>query len=343
MIPKAYRAAVLTAPGTIEIQERPTPTLSAGEALVRVRYAGICGTDLALFSGDYPTPLPLVPGHEFSGEVAAVGEGADPELVGRPVTGEINITCRSRGAGHLCPACSRGIPSHCRTRSVLGIVGRDGAFAEYLVLPACNLHMLPATLPLRHGAFVEPLAAVIQTFELTDLAPGDTVVVMGAGRLGVLICKVAALKGAQVAAVSRSPYKLQLARKFGARVILEPDGGLRERVLAMTDGLGADVVVECTGDPKGIESAMGLVRPRGTVCLKSTPGDQTPPFPLTSAVVDEIRVQGSRCGPFGKAIRLMLRHGLPMEELISAEYELEEIQAAIEAACTKFRVLVRCS
>ncbi len=342
MIPQTYRAAVLTAPGRIEIEERPTPMPGPGEALVRVRFAGICGTDLALFSGDYPTPLPLVPGHEFSGEVAAVGEGVDQDLVGAQITGEINITCVSRGESRLCAACSRDLPNHCQTRTVLGIVGCDGALAEYLVLPVRNLHLLPRGLPLHHGTFVEPLAAAIQTFELTPISPGDAVVVMGAGRLGVLVCKVAALKGARVAAVSHSPYKLQLARKFGAQALIEAGENVREQVLALTNGLGADAVVECTGAPDGIRQALGLVRPRGTVCLKSTPGDLMPQFPLTPTVVNEVGIQSSRCGPFGKAIRLMARHGLPMDTLVSARFPLKDVQAAMEAARTKFKVIIQC-
>lgn len=342
MIPPTYLAAVLSSPGTIGLEERPTRSPGSGEALVRVRFAGICGTDLALLSGDYTTPLPIIPGHEFAGEVAQVGDGVDPQMVGSRVTGEINVTCLSRGDRQVCPACARGIPSHCSKRTVLGISSLDGAFAEYLTLPARNLHVLPRELPLHHGVFVEPLAAAIQTFELTQITPGDVVVVLGAGRLGVLICKVAALKGARVVAVAHSAYKLQLARKFGAHLLLEADADLRQQVLSLTEGLGADVVVECTGSSESMEQAMDLVRARGTVCLKSTPGDEMPRFPLTSAVVNEVRIECSRCGPFGKAIRLMLRHGLPIDALISARFALNDVRTAITAARTKFRVVIEC-
>ncbi len=342
MTPQTCRAAVLRSPERIEIEERPIPGPGPGEALIRVRYAGICGTDLALFSGDYATQLPLVPGHEFAGEIAAVGEGVDAQLVGSHVTGEINVTCLSVGDEEPCQACLRGMPNHCSRRTVVGISGRDGAFQEYLLLPARNLHVLPAELPLHHGVLVEPLAAAIQTFELAEITPGDAVVVLGAGRLGVLICKVASLKGARVAAVSHSPYKLQLAKKYGAQALLEAGGDIRQQVMDLTDGLGADIVVECTGSAGSLEQALDLVRPRGTVCLKSTPGDAMPPFPLTSAVVNEVRVQCSRCGPFGKAIRMMLRHGLAMDALISERFPLNNVRTALQAARTKYRVIIEC-
>ena len=336
-----YRAAVLTAPGEIEIQERPVPDVAPDEALVRVRYAGICGTDLALFSGSYEASLPIVPGHEFAGEVVAVGDQRHSDWTGARVTAEINVTCASRELRDPCPACRAGIPNHCQRRTVLGIVNSDGALAELLKVPARNLHVLPETMPLHHGTFVEPLAAAIQTFELTPISAGDVVVVLGAGRLGVLVCKVASLKGARVVAVSRSPYKLQLARKFGSQVNIDAcETDVRQEIMARTGGLGADVVVEATGTPEGLNAAFDLVKPRGTICLKSTPGRGAPEFPTTRAVVDEICIQCSRCGPFGKAIRMMARHNLDIDALVSQVYPLAEIKTALEAAAARFKVLV---
>ncbi len=341
MIPPTYKAAVLTAPGNIEIAERTTPSVSSGEALIRVRYAGICGTDLALYTGSYPAELPMVPGHEFSGEVLAVGDPQDSEWVGARVTAEINNTCVSWNLPDLCPACKSGIPNHCQKRTVLGIVNCDGIMAEIARVPVRNLHALPETMPLHHGPFVEPLAAAMQTFELTPLSPNETVVVMGAGRLGALVCKIAALKGARVIAASRSPYKLQLAKKFGAHVLVDAsEADVRTEIMALTHGLGADVVVECTGTQEGLNSAFDLVRPQGTICIKSTPGTDANDFPRTRAVVNEVRVQGSRCGPFGKAIRLMARHKLDMDLLVSQTFPLGDITSAFEAASRKFKVLI---
>jgi len=342
MIPPSYKAAVLVSPGKIEIHERPTPSLRPEEALIRVRHAGICGTDLALYSGAYEASLPMVLGHEFAGEVLAVGDERDSSRVGARVTAEINNTCLSWNLPDPCPACRAGISNHCSKRTVLGISGADGAFAELVKTPVRNLHALPERMSFEHGTFVEPLAAAIQTFEVAPISPGDIVVVLGAGRLGVLVCKVAALKGARVIAVSRSAERLQLAERFGAHVLIDASrADVRSEVMALTGGLGADVVVEAAGSPEGLNSAFDLVRQRGTICVKSTPGSATPAFPLTRAVVDEIRIQGSRCGPFGKAIRLMTRHDLDMDALVSCEYPLNEIEAALDAARTSFKVLVR--
>jgi len=341
MKPFTYKAAVLVSPGKIQLEERRVDALSPGEALVRVRHAGICGTDLALYSGSYPASLPMVPGHEFAGEVLDVGDSEHSGWIGARVTAEINNTCLSWKRADPCAACHAGIPNHCQKRTVLGIDGCDGTFAEMVRVPAGNLHALPEEMPFHYGPFVEPLAAAIQTFELNPISAGEVVVVLGAGRLGVLVCKVAALKGARVIAVCRSPYKLQLAKKFGAHILLDAsEADAREEVLALTNGLGADVVVEATGAPDGLNAALDLVRPRGTVCLKSTPGRGTPEFPLTRAVVKEIRIQCSRCGPFGKAIRLMMRHRLNFDALVSQVYPLSEIAAALEAARTKYKVLV---
>lgn len=342
MIPPSYKAAVLVSPGKIEIHERPTPALRPEEALIRVRCAGICGTDLALYSGAYESSLPMVLGHEFAGEVLAVGDERDSSRVGDRVTAEINNTCVSWNLSDPCPACRAGISNHCSKRTVLGISGADGAFAELVKTPVRNLHALPGHMPFEHGTFVEPLAAAIQTFEVAPISPGDIVVVLGAGRLGVLVCKVAALKGARVVAVSRSVRKLQLAERFGAHVLIDASkADVPSEVMALTGGLGADIVVEATGSPEGLNSAFELVRPRGTICVKSTPGSATSEFPLTRAVVDEIRIQGSRCGPLGKAIRLMTRHDMDMDALVSCEYPLNEIEAALDAARTNFKVLVR--
>lgn len=337
----SYKAAVLTAPGSIEIRELPVPSLEPWEALVRVRYAGVCGTDLAIFSGSYATNFPIVVGHEFAGEVVDVGDTEYSDWIGMRVTAEINNTCVSRQEKDLCPLCRAGLTSHCQTRTVLGIAGADGVFAELVRVPVRNLYALPESVQSHLGVFVEPLAAAIQTFELTPLAPGVSVVVFGAGRLGVLACKVASLKGARVIAVSRSPYKLQLAKKMGANVLIDADGkDPREEVIALTNGVGADVVVEATGTREGLALALDMVRPRGTICAKSTPGGDIPAFPLTRVVVDEITIQGSRCGPFGKAIRMMARHQLGLDVLISERYPLSEMARALEAAKSKFKVLI---
>jgi threonine dehydrogenase-like Zn-dependent dehydrogenase len=308
---------------------------------VRVRCAGICGTDLALYSGTYAADLPMVPGHEFAGTVQQVADPQDSRWIGARVTAEINNTCLSWNSADPCSACRAGIPTHCSERTVLGIVGCDGALAEIVRVPVRNLHPLPESMPFHYGTFVEPVAAAIQTFELTPIQAGNTVAVLGVGRLGVLICKIAALKGARVIAVARSPYKLQLARKFGAHVLLDTtEQDVAAQVRGLTGGSGADIVVDATGSPEGMDSAFELVRPQGTICVKSTPGTDNSSFPLTRAVVDEIRIQGSRCGPFGKAIRLTARHNLDMDVLVSQVFPLSNAAAALDAAQRKFKILV---
>jgi threonine dehydrogenase-like Zn-dependent dehydrogenase len=335
--------AILTAPGKIVMEDRPVPEIGPREVLVRVLYAGICGTDLAIHSGDYAVPLPLVLGHEFSGEVERVGSEVSEEWLGKTVTAEINNTCLSYDAGHPCKACAAGLPNHCHKRTVIGITCADGAFQQYMKVPAANLHELPLDLEPMAAVFVEPLAAAIQTFELTPLQSGQTVIVLGAGRLGILIVGVAHARGANVLAVSLSKSELELARAFGAAdacLADHPDleTALRER----TGGAGAPIVVEATGSPEGLKRALSLVAPRGTVALKSTPGSPADDLDITRIAVDEIRIQGSRCGPFAKAIDLLWSESLPLEKLVSSVHPLTSLREALEAAREETKVIIDC-
>jgi threonine dehydrogenase-like Zn-dependent dehydrogenase len=332
------RAAVLVSPGRIEIEERPEPVPGPREVAVRVRCAGVCGTDLALFSGDYATDLPIVLGHEFAGVVEAVGEEAPADLVGARVTAEINVDCRTRDDPEPCAACRRGLPGHCLNREVVGIRGRDGAFAEVVTVPAATLHRLPEGLSHRAGALVEPVAAAIRTFELTPISRRDTVVVLGAGRLGLLVCRVAHSSGARVIAVSRSEASRARALRFGADQALATDEA--ERVREATEGLGADVVVECTGSPEGLAAATDLVRPRGTIALKTTCGLPAENLATTDLAVREVTVQGSRCGPFPKAIERLAAGQVPVDEYVSAVYPLSQAADALEAARCATKVLL---
>jgi threonine dehydrogenase-like Zn-dependent dehydrogenase len=342
MTKRNYRAAVLSSAGTIEIQERVLPPLEPGEAVVRIQFAGVCGTDIALFSGDYSVPLPLVLGHEFVGEVVEVASKADEVWLGKRATAEINNTCRAYRREHLCPACGRGLSNHCTERTVVGIINYDGAYAEYLRVPTENLHILPDQLSWQEGVFIEPLAAAIQTFVITPLVPSAKVVVLGAGRLGLLICAVAAVYGAKVCAVARSPSKLERAAAWGAASAInagQPDWV--EAVHEWTGGLGADIVVEATGSPDGLHLASKIVRPRGTIALKTTCGVPANNINVTKLVVDEVQIHTSRCGPFPKAIGLLSRHRLPVQSLVSAIYPLNQVAQAIEKAKTVTKVLIQ--
>lgn len=277
-----------------------------GEATVRVSVAGVCATDLELVQGYMGFQGVL--GHEFVGVV----EHADnPHWIGRRVVGEINCPCGR------CEVCRAGRGNHCPNRSVLGIQGRDGAFAERLSLPLANLHPVPDGVPDDAAVFVEPLAAACQILEMVHVPPSCRVLVMGLGRLGQLIARVLALTGADVTGVSRSEAR---------RALLPLPTATPEQVRG-----GADLVVEATGSPEGLAQAAKWVRPRGTVVLKSTVHDLGEARP-TGWVVDEITIVGSRCGPFAPALRLLERGLIDPRPLISARLPLSDGLEALARA-----------
>jgi threonine dehydrogenase-like Zn-dependent dehydrogenase len=279
----------------------PAPLLVDGEAVVRVRLAGICGTDLELRRGYYP--FTGVPGHEFVGIVEEAPSA--PEWIGRRVVGEINAAC---GA---CATCLAGRRTHCPARTVLGIRGRAGAFAERLALPLLNLHEVPAAVPDEEAVFTEPLAAALQIQAQVPLRVDQRVLVLGAGRLGTLVARTLARTGAQVRVAARLAARRDQLRAAGV------DAVAPEEVLAGS----ADVVVDCTGHPEGFARARAAVRARGTIVLKSTYAGEAP-VNLSSVVVDEITVVGSRCGAFAPALELLAAHVLPVRDLVQARYPL---------------------
>lgn len=309
------------------------------EARVRVLAAGICGTDLALGSGEYPVPLPLVLGHEWVGVVEAIGRGVIPEMLGTRVVGDINQTCRSYDREKACAACDADLERHCLDRTVMGIIKADGAWASDVIVPALNLHAVPYGVSDTHAVLAEPLAAAIQTFEISPVFPGEHVVVLGAGRLGALIIQVARLKGARVIAVARSPEKRKRALKLGAKHALAPGADLAREVRAITGPLGADMVVEATGDPESLGVALGLVRPRGTIALKTTCGIPAK-LDATKAVVDEVQISTSRCGPLQKAITMLREGHLKLDPLITATLPLEQVHEGISMAAEGAKVIL---
>jgi alcohol dehydrogenase len=354
-----YNAAVLTAPGKIHIEQKPGRQPGAGEVLLRIQYAGICGTDLSLYRGDYPVPLPLVPGHEFSTRVMDCGAGVDAAWLGKRVACEINNSCVAYGKRDLCAACTHGLPTHCLRRTVTGIISHPGAFAEYLLAPAGNLHELPDAISDEAAVFVEPLAAAIRTFELSPVTQGDLVVVLGCGRLGRLITLVANRLGARVLAVARSEQSLRFVRQHAWKCVrvggnnetaadpavvehsVSGEAALRDLVLQFSDGLGADMVIEATGRNSNIALAMQLVRPLGVVSLKSTSGVPAEQLRTTEAIVNEVQVHTSRCGPFDKAIQFMQQHKLPGADWISQSYPLHDVVQALAAAERLPKVILR--
>jgi threonine dehydrogenase-like Zn-dependent dehydrogenase len=241
----------------------------------------------------------------------------------------------------MCEFCKIGISNHCVKRTVVGIIQSNGAFAELVKIPVGSVHVLPEGVSLEEGVFVEPLAAAIQTFELTLVKKGDAVVVLGVGRLGVLICAFANSLGAKVIAVSRSSWKLERAKKLGAyEVINSSTEDLVNKIKDITNGIGADIVVESTGTPEGFNLGLELTRPRGTLALKTTCGLDTVNVNSTKVVVNEICIQGSRCGPFDKAIEILKKRELPVKSIISHVYPLTELREALITAYNASKVLI---
>jgi threonine dehydrogenase-like Zn-dependent dehydrogenase len=291
----------------------PIPVPSSGEALVRVLKAGICNTDIELLRGYYPYRGVL--GHEFVGVVAAAD---DRDLIDRRVVGEINAACGT------CPYCVRGMPTHCERRTVLGIVNRDGAFAEYLTLPIANLHPLPDNVSTTAATFTEPLAAAIQIQAQVQITPDRRVLVVGDGKLGQLVAQSLALTGCDLLVVGRHGDKLDLLAARGITV------GFADRVIPRS----YDVAVDCTGNPAGFDLARQSLRPRGTLVMKSTYAGKLT-LDASALVVDEITVVGSRCGPFDRAIELLAQDKVDVMPLVTAAYPLQDGLTAIQHAQQK--------
>ncbi len=277
-----------------------------GEAQIRVERAGICATDLELIKGYMGFQGVL--GHEW---VGVVEEADDPAWVGQRVVGEINVPCGE------CATCARGRPTHCPRRTVVGIQGRDGAFAERLSLPTHLLHRVPDGVSNEAAVFVEPLAAACQILEQVHIRPSMRVVVLGLGRLGQLCARVLALTGAEVIGISRSPGPL-------AYLPAEIPGLLTHDAEHLPH---ADVVVDCTGSSAGLAVATGMVVPRGTVVLKSTTHDLGNATPA-QWVIDEVTLVASRCGPFAPALRLLASGRVDPTPLIT---DVQPLSNGVEA------------
>jgi len=290
--------------------DHPRPRPGRSEVLVEVHKAGICATDLEVAKGYMG--FRGVMGHEFVGTVVA---GSRP-WKGRRVVAEINCVCGR------CELCRRGLSNHCRNRTVLGINGHDGCFAEFVALPARNLHEVPDTLGDEQAVFAEPLAAALQVARQVKLTPTNVVVVLGDGRLAQLVGRVLQGRVKRTIMVGHHPEKLEAAEKQGVQTVLEEDF-VPEGNIAL--------VVDATGSPSGFGLAMRTVRPRGTIILKSTFAADAG-LNLAPLVINEITVVGSRCGPFHDAIRALADGEVDVSALISAEFPLSKGLAALEAA-----------
>ena len=309
--PKQMTAAVYQDGHLNLLRDYPVPLAGQGEALVKVLKAGICATDLEICRG-YMN-FEGVPGHEFVGRVVRTSR---PDLAGRRVAGQINCVCGR------CDMCSSGLSSHCRDRTVLGISGRDGAFAEYLLLPEVNLHVIDEKLSEEQAVFIEPLASAFQIVKQVSIDKRWKIAVLGDGRLGLLASQVLAMENPSVTLIGKHPEKLLVADKKGIQI------KLADEVVARND---YDLVVDCTGSASGLKLAGQIVRPRGTIVLKTTiagPYD----CDLSCLVINEIRLIGSRCGTFPEAIEALTNDQIDIAGLISRTMRLEEIAEAMKLA-----------
>ena len=294
----------LTFDQTLAFRPRqPEPPVAEGDSLLRVRRAGICSTDIEICKGYMGFSGIL--GHEF---VADVVESPDKSLVGQRVVGEINVVCGR------CDLCLSGLSTHCRNRSVLGILKHGGAFADLVRLPASNLHVVPKAVDDDEAVFVEPLAAACQILKQIKLDGKKWVTVIGDGRLGLLCAQVLRNVGCPVRVLVRHPQKMALCEKWSIRSRPIDDIAPRH---------DQDVVVDCTGSAGGFEMAMRIVRPRGTIILKSTVAAGKS-LNLAPLVIDEIQVIGSRCGPFREALRSLAEKSVDVVSLIHRRMKIEQ-------------------
>lgn len=287
----------------------PIPTPKKDEALIKILIAGICNTDLELINGYYSFTGIL--GHEFVGIV----ESGPEELIGKRVVGEINITCNA------CEYCLNNLKNHCINRKVLGIANKDGVFTAYVTLPIKNLHLVPETLANEEAIFTEPLAAALQIQQQTHVKPTDKVLVIGDGKLGLLISQSLILTGCELWLASRHEKKQPFHNMLNIKYVTTYN--LTKKYF--------DIVIECTGNADGFKIALNVIKPRGRLIIKSTyVGNLT--LSAATIVVNEITIIGSRCGPFEPALQLFARKLIDVKPLIENTFLLKQGLEALNCA-----------
>lgn len=309
----------------VVIENREIPYLKPSQVLIRVKAVGLCGTDLAIVEGHLPTPIPIIIGHEFSGVIEKVGKKVDSSWIGKRVVSEINSNI-----DFTCYYCKRKIFTQCVSRKAIGI-DIDGAMAEYIAVESYLVHEIPDSLSFNESTFIEPLAAAYQIFEMMPLLNEDkSIAIFGLGKLGLLILQIAVSKNLSPIAIDGSKKKLNLAKNFGASRVFNrlEEKDIALRIKEYTNGLGADIVVDCSGDPSAFNTIIGSCRTRGKIHIKSTHGLETP-INLTDLVVREITIYTSRCGPFTKAIEGLITNQISVKELISGRYKLNQVKEAL--------------
>jgi threonine dehydrogenase-like Zn-dependent dehydrogenase len=295
------------------LTDYPVPQRKKDEALVRVTRAGICNTDLEIMKGYMG--FRGVPGHEF---VGVVTECDKKRMVGRRVVGEINLGCGS------CEYCRRQMQNHCPSRSVLGIVNKDGAFAEYLTLPVGNLHVVPDSVSDDEAVFTEPLAAAFEILEQVDIDAGNRVCVLGDGKLGLLVAQALSMSGCKLVLVGHHRENLSMMEEIG----------IRSELSSSFEESGFDTVVDCTGSRSGIEAAMKVARPGGKIVLKTTVARKSS-LDLNHVVINELSLIGSRCGPFKPALDAIKSRSVDLYPLISDIFSIDDGERAFQVASRK--------
>jgi len=307
--------------GEPQVVDLPKPRPAKGEALIRILKAGICNTDLEIMRGYMAFKGVL--GHEF---VGVVEECENSFLKDKRVVGEINCACGR------CPTCQMELPRHCKERTVLGIQGRNGAFAEFITLPEENLHLVPDSVSDEVAVFTEPLAAAFRIPEQMEIAATDRIVVLGAGKLGQLVAQVLYTHSKNLLCIGKNKWKLELLKhlEIPTAHVDEP----RE--------LGsADIVVDATGSYEGFARALELVRPEGTIVLKTTVAHPTA-FDMSMPVINEVRVLGSRCGPFRPALDALVMGTVEVAPMITDTIEMGDAVRALDRAAHRdsFKILL---
>ncbi len=297
--------------GKLGIKEVPMPRRSGKEVLIKVDLAGICNTDHEIIRG-YVPGFDGILGHEFTGTVA---EAENRSLTGKRCTAEINCSCGT------CPYCLDNLGRHCPNRTVLGIINRSGAFARYISVPEENLTLIPDSIPDNHAVFIEPLAAALEILDQVEINRSSKVLLLGDGKLGLMTGHVMASTGCDLTIVGKHPEKLAVLKYDNVNQVLLDH--------FQTDSY--DVVIEATGNAAAFDMAVSNVRPRGTVVLKSTYAGGAR-FNFSPVVVNEITIIGSRCGLFEKAIDFLQNHNISFEDMISAQYPLEDALKAVETS-----------
>jgi threonine dehydrogenase-like Zn-dependent dehydrogenase len=323
------KAAVVEKPGKLVIKQVPVPAIDDNEVLIKVKYTGICGTDWSIFTGKYSADkLPLIPGHEFSGTIAKVGGRARGVKVGDRVTADINMACG------VCFYCRQGQKLMCPEFHQLGI-HVNGTYAEYVKAPFDQVHKLPDGVSFLAGAYIEPVSCVIHSSKAARVTTGSSVAILGTG-LGILHGRLAHLRGAApVIVIGHNPRKLALAKEFGADItvnlneIKDPVAEVRR----LTEGRGADFVIEAVGTPKTYEQALAMTRPGGTLAAFGiTAGDDTMTVKPFDLVLGERTIVGSCAGvgtDWTDALALIAHGHIRPEKLFSMIVPLEELEAAL--------------